>query len=364
MKARIAVFLLTSVFLSTLVLYASEQAGKPEKFKFKDLFVTPAKDWTYAEIAQENTPDKLACRPVAKNEGYLSIWLESYRIVNVRKGLKRFFGTVYSYISIPTIQGQKAEFQVVTTPGKLQALDAKNVDHVIDLNQRLLGPIPYRGGDVSVEIGLCSIKEADLAAPFLGILDSLSKSAGVSFLSAALPFAGPLKDGINLLAGASSDSILEIGLKRAYNPAKIGYFAVVRAPSTTVNADILRVDKDLRLVDTSGKPISNYPYLVIKAEVSPRRDDWFLIPDLAIAHKAVYDEVKSGSVDKIKEALAAFHRSALSCLDLFLSDSQRLINEVDADVKIVLDEIENLHLKTILVKVPSIRNLKEIKLFK
>lgn len=307
---------------------------------FSDLWKTQAKDWTYAKIPADKTPDGLQHMPLKAEDGYLNVWLQSFRITNVRKGLKSFYGTVYSFISLPVLDqngGKKAEFQVLTTPGQLKNIDASHVDRIVVLNQRLLGPIPYRGGDLELEIGLVSVKEADLAGPFLSVLDSLSKTAGVSFITSALPFAGPLKDGINLLSGASSDSILEIGLSTAYSPAETGCFAVMRAQPNVVNPGQLRIDDDRRLVnDKSRQSISNYPYLVFRVEVSKQRDDFFLIPDVALAYKKLRDEIRGGDLNKINDAFAVFRRTALSSPDLLIVDAQRLVAKIDADVKAVV----------------------------
>jgi hypothetical protein len=304
---------------------------------FSELWKTQAKDWTYSKIPANKTPNSLAHDPLRSEDGYINVWLQSFRITNVRKGLKAFYGTVYSFISLPVLNGdggKKAEFQVLTTPGQLKNIDASHVDRILVLNQRLLGPIPYRGGDLEIEIGLFSIKEADLAGPFLSVLDSLSKTAGVSFITAALPFAGPIKDGINLLSGASSDSILEMGLSTNYSPAETGCFAVMRAQQNQVDPAQFRVDDSHRLVDDkSGEPIADFPYLVFTIELSKQRDDFFLIPDLSLAYKKLREEIKGGDLNKINDAFAVFRRTAVSSPDLLLADAQRLVANVDADVK-------------------------------
>jgi hypothetical protein len=318
--------------------------------------VTHAKDWTYAKIPPGNTPEKLEHKIIVAGDGYLNIWLTSFRICNVRKGLKKFFGTVYSYISLPIIENGKAEFQSVTTPRELQKIDAQHLDRIIISNQRLLGPIPYRGGDLSLEIGLCSIKEADLAGPFLDLLGSISKIAGVSFISASLPFVSILKDGFNLLSGADSDSILEIGLKTATDKPETGYFVVIRATRDQIDPETLKI-VDNQLVDKDGKSIADYPYLVIRVEVSKKYNEWFLIPDLDAAHKAVNHEILSGTPDKINEALTVFHRTALACPELVTADAKSIIVSED-------EYVNSFRTKATAkgVAQPAIRELKDVKI--
>jgi hypothetical protein len=304
---------------------------------WSDLWKTKAKDWTYAEIPANKTPEGIGHSPVAPDSGYLDIFLHSARIADVRKGLSKFYGTVHSFISLPVLDGKKADFQVVTTPGDLKNIDVSNLDRVIVMNQRLLGPIPYRGGDLEIEMGLFSIKSADLAAPFLGVLESMSKAAGVSYVNAALPFVGPLKDGINLLAGADKDSILEIGLASTYQPVTTGYFVVMRAEAGKVDPNKFRIDNHHQLVeDSSGAPIGQYPYLVFGVKVSQNRDAWFMIPELAQAHGQLRKTIQGGDQTRVDEAFVVFKRTALTCSDLLLADAKQLVSKVEKEVKEVV----------------------------
>lgn len=300
---------------------------------WRAIWKTKASTWTYARIPANKNPEGLSHVPAEPESGYLGVWLTSFRIRDVRKGLKKFYGTVHSFINLPVLDGKKADFQVVTTPGNLQSVDAKNIDRIIVLNQRLLGPIPYRGGDLTVEVGLFSVKEADLAGPFLSVLESMSKVAGVSFVSAALPFAGPIRDGINLLAGAGDDSILEIGMSQVYQPVESGYFVIMRAKQGQVDPAKFRIDNGHQLVDDqSGQSIGGFPYLVFRIDLSPRRDAWFMVPELATAHEALREAIRQGQRTHIDETFAVFKRTALTCPDLLLADAQQLVRKVESEV--------------------------------
>ena len=304
---------------------------------WKDIWRTRAKTWTYSEIPGNKTPEGLGQSVVAAESAYLNVWLTSFRITDVRKGLKKFYGTVHSFITLPVLGDQKADFQVVTTPGQLQKIDAENVDPIIVLDQRLLGPIPYRGGDLALEIGLFSIKEADLTAPFLSVLESMSKTGGVSFITTALPFAGPIRDGINLLAGANGDSVLEIGLSKPYNPVKIGYFVVMRAEQGEVDRNKFRIDQNHQLVDdATGVKIENFPYLVFRIDATSQRDDWYQIPELKSAYASLQDVIRKGQNTQVDDAFAVFRRIALTCPDLLLADAGRLVKKINDEVAAIV----------------------------
>jgi hypothetical protein len=299
-----------------------------------------AEDWTYLEFKQDQVPDGVARTAIAPNEGYMSVILRSMRIVNVRKGISKFYGAVQSWIAVPQIGQGLAEFQVVSTPSELKNVDAANLDRVLTMDQRILGPIPYRGGDLRLELGLFSIRSADLAGPFLDILTKMSEAAGVSYVTAALPFVQPIKDGINLLAGADKDSILEIGISRAVMVPQTGYSAVIRAPRGTIDGASLRVAQDRRLQDQQGAAIRNYPYIVWSVEITTHRPDWFLIPELKKAYEKLNECVRNGQEQAVNDASAAFRSTTLTCSDLLFNDAQTIVDGVQQEVQVTMKRVE------------------------
>lgn len=286
-------------------------------------------DWIYAELAPDQVPPPAHTGDVDPEAAYLSVFLRSARVVDVRRGLKSFYGVVHSTIKLPHRAGD-ATFSVVVAPTALRDIDANRLDRVIQLNQRLLGPVPYVGGDLELEVGLFSVATADLVAPYLELLETLSRTAGVAFISAALPFVGPIVQGINLLAGGGDDTILEIGLSTTHVPPRQGHFVVVRAPKGSLEVADLRVDAaDSRLVDGAGRPLGEYPYIVLEIRADPQRDDWRQIPELKAADEAIAREYRAGRREETEEALVAFRRIARTCDDLLLEDGERLAQKME-----------------------------------
>src|SRR5262249_50868308 len=154
-------------------------------------------------------------REIVPESAYVSIYLRSARIVDVRRGLRRFYGVVHSTTRLASRTGRYAEFSTVVAPPQLWDVEADRPDHFILLSHRLLGPVPYVGGDLEAEVGLFSVASAELTAPYIGLLDAMSRQAGVTFINVARPFVTPLVQGINLLCGASA-STLEIGLANCW----------------------------------------------------------------------------------------------------------------------------------------------------
>lgn len=331
-----------------------------------NIWTTAATDWIFEPLAGEQVPGGVDHAPIQPETGYLSIFLRSMRIIDVRRGLTRFYPAAFSYISIPQLIEGRAEFQTVTSATKLEALDAGHVDRVISLNHRLLGPVPYRGGDLELEIGLFSIKGAELAVPFLKVLESMAMAAGVSFIATAKPFLSPLKNGLKLLADAAADSTLEVGLSTRFDNPETGYFVVMRAEKDAVQASELMIGEDHRLMKKDGQLIGNYPYMVLSIESGAERSDWFTIPDVSATYSELRDAVRSGGIGKTEEAFAMFRRTVLTSPDLLLKDAERLVGEVEGEINSVMQRgVLTRGRTTDLPELPSadLRELRSIDLF-
>jgi hypothetical protein len=181
-----------------------------------------------------------------------------------------------------------------------------------------------------MQIGLFSIAAADLAAPYLSLLETLSKAAGVSFITAALPFAGPILEGVKLLTGSNKDA-LEIGLSETQPKPRQGFYVVMRAPKNEVSLSELRMDPaDCRLADANNRPIADYPYMVLEVGADLKRADWFKIPELGNAYAHVQEAYRENRRKDADSAIDVFRRVALTCNDLVTSDGERIAEKVQS----------------------------------
>jgi hypothetical protein len=296
---------------------------------WKALWVKRAETWTYEPLVAANVPGAAPSETITPDSAYVQVRLKSMHIRDVRRGLSRFYGTVHSFASIPHRGGKPAEFHALTTPGALRDVDAKNIDRVIGVDFPLLGPVPYRGGEFALQVGLFSIKSENLAEPFLDLLGTLSTLGGVAFVGTAQAFAKPLTQGIDLLTGGADDTVLEIGLSAQTRQPQTGYYAVIRVPSGTLDVQKLRVNgSSFALLDERGNPVSQYPYMVLAITASLTRDDWFLLPELQKPYAELQASVRAGKPDEVKIALIAFERTVLTSDDLLLKDAKTLAAKV------------------------------------
>lgn len=301
--------------------------------RLKDIFIDKAEDWTFKELSPNQIPNGKPGEPIEKNKAYVTIKLRSMRVINVRKGLKKFYGAVHSFITLGHLGIQKAEFQVLTTPTDLQAIDSTNLHKVLSFDKDLLNSVPYRGDGLEIELGLFSIKAENLADSFLKVLEGMSEAAGVSFVSTAIPFIKPLSDGVDLLVGTTQDQILEIGLSTKVSKPKTGTFVVMRAQSNSVDLSRFQLDEAFRLVDKNGNTMGDYPYIVYSIESSLERENWYQIPEIAKAFNAVNEAARKGDINKIDEAFLDYKRIVYTSPDIIDDDADKMIHRLEEKIE-------------------------------
>jgi hypothetical protein len=290
-----------------------------------DIWRTKTSSWFFTQLPESSGAP--APSPITANQAYIQVYLKSMRIPFSRKGLNKFFGAVHSYLSIPHISSVSSlEVNRIVVPQQLKDVDSNNVDKIISFNHLLLGPIPYRGGDLGLQVGLFSVKSGDLSAPFLNVLEGLSSALGVSYFTAALQFVKPLKDGISVLTNSSDNAQLEIGISGNFsNPASGIYIAVAAEKSALRNVSIQYNQNNFAIDFSNGE---DYPYIVIEIKASDIHETWFQIPDLNDNYAALQKAVKEGNYVAATELLATFERTAKICPDLLFTDGKRLAKVV------------------------------------
>jgi len=299
---------------------------------FDGVLFKKTQNWIFEPLSAKQTPDGLQSANIEPDKYYLSVFLRSMRIVNVRKAFSRFYGTVHSHISVPHLDGT-IEIDTVTTPDRLKDVPTDSVVDIVEFNHRLLGPVPYRGGDFVFQVGLFSIKGTDLAEPFLDVLQSMSTAAGVSYWNIAKPFVDPVKKGIELLVGAQGAAALEIGAHGTWPKPRTGYYLAMRAEKGTVAVNSLKVAPDFRLTDQSDTPYTDYPYLLLAVEADTTRPDWFTIPDIRAAYKALQEDVRQGNVKTADQTFQVFRRTALTSPDLLRPHATAIVGEVEETLR-------------------------------
>src|SRR6202035_3635131 len=88
------------------------------------------------------------------------------------------------FVTLPREGEQRAQRTAVSKPDKLAELDKGSLDRVITVSKQMMGPTAFRGGPVSLEFGLFSVKSGNLLSPILDYVARVSETAGISYVGA------------------------------------------------------------------------------------------------------------------------------------------------------------------------------------
>jgi hypothetical protein len=302
-----------------------------------DFWTTDAKDYVYGQLDASQCPSSISVAPISTDASYVEVRLQRLRVLKVRVGTKKFYGAVHSDVGLFHDSGRFVNFKSLITPDELNGkdVDAAHLDRMIISNQGLIGPTPYRGGSLKLNLALLSVKSVDLAGPFLDVLSSLASAAGVAYISVAQPFLKPLAAGIDLLTGTSGAAIREIQVVTELRPLMSGVYVVLRAPNNDLRFADIRVSPDYTLTYPDGRPILEYPYMVASIEGSSTRPDWKGIPEIKKAYDQVVEAVKGDKPQDYKEALDVFRRMSLLSEDLLFDHAKELVRQV----KVKMDQL-------------------------
>ena len=231
----------------------------------------------------------------------------------------------------------------IAGPGQLQDLGDVNLDRVITLNYRLTGPTAYKGGDVSILVGLYSVPGQDAAKALISTIGTLASFGGPQF-GQAVQIAGLVKDGVDKILGLG-DTKLELGVRDSFfpegNPLRSGYHVGIAAPAGQVNVPALWL-KDGRLVQgadpIASSPYEEHDYMVLAIERSNRRDDWPLLPGLSEFNpkfSAIMADSGLGADEKgkrLNDLWPAFTQTLQDSRFLIRPDRERIAGDVQQDL--------------------------------
>ena len=297
----------------TLQRITKEVAGAPPiNFTFVPSIAAPA----MSGIGEPMEPD--SC--------YIELYLESLRLAQARRFATRFHGVVYSFVSLPREGGPRAQFAAISKPEKLADLDNHSLDRVITVSRQMMGPAAFRGGPVSLEFGLFSVKSGNLLSPVLDYITKVSATAGNSYVGAIKPFVPLITEGMDLIAGQTQDAALEVGLDTDLDLTNSWVSAIIALPKGTLDPAKLSLDTDRTLL-LDGKPLA-CGYAVFSLRRTLEKADYGEIPELKELYSAVIAAIKSAKEKDTRDALTAFRLAAIASPDLIPSDAQKLAEKV------------------------------------
>jgi hypothetical protein len=268
---------------------------------------------------------------------YLVVRLKEMYLAQTRKLWRKFYPMLHGYTS----WGE--EEHAVAGPGQLKDLGDANLDRIVNLNHRLAGPLPYRGQDITVLVGLYAVPGQDAAKALITTVGALASLGGPA-LGSAQQIAGTVKQGVESILGLE-ETRLQLGIRDTFyqhNPLAPGYHVGIAATRHDVDANALWLSKG-RLVTgadpIAGQPYTAHDYMVLELERRETHEDWPSLPGLAEV-EALFAAVMADNgltVDQQRTQLGsiwpAFTEALRSNRYLVQQDRERIALSVEQDLQ-------------------------------
>ena len=257
--------------------------------------------------------------------------MELLRLAQARKFATRFHAVAYSFVTLSREGEEPAQLAAISKPEQLAELDKGSLDRVITLSKRMMGATPFRGGPVSLQFGLFSVKSGNLMTAVLDYVARVSSTAGISYAAAIKPFLPLISEGMELIAGQREDTQLEVGVDTDLTLTSGCVAAIIDRPKRSIDASKLSLDRDHKLL-LDGNAL-DCGYAVFSLRSTAEKSDFGTIPDLKDRHEAIRLAIKAGKAKDAWDALGAFRLAAIASPDLIASDASRLVAELTLKVK-------------------------------
>jgi hypothetical protein len=268
--------------------------------------------------------------PIEADSCYIELYLESLRLEQGRRFATRFHGVAYSFVTLSREGEPRAQLTAVSKPERLAELDKGSIDRVIIISKQMMGPTAFRGGPVSLEFGLFSVKSGTLLSPVLNYVTKVSEAAGISYVGAIKPFVPLIVEGMDLIAGQVQDTALEVGVDTDLTLTNGTVAAVIARPKGSIDPAKLSLDADRRLL-LNGTPLE-CGYAAFSIRRTLEKSDYGDIPELKERYAAIQLAIKSNKEKDARDALTAFRLAALASPDLIPSDARKLVDKVKQKV--------------------------------
>jgi hypothetical protein len=262
---------------------------------------------------------------------YIELYLESLRLARARKFATRFHAITYSFLTLSREGEERAQLAAISKPEKLAELDKDSIDHVITISKQMMGATPFRGGSVSIELGLFSIKSGNILTPLLDYVIRISSTAGISFVGAIKPFLPLITEGMDLIAGQQQDTTLEVGVEIDITLKNGCVMAIIDRPKGSINTNKLSLDKDRRLL--LDDKILECGYAVFSLRPTTIKADFGEIPELKERYAAFMSAISKGKIKDAQDSLTAFRLATIASPYLIDTDRDRLIAKAEQKYK-------------------------------
>lgn len=300
---------------------------------FSKLFSKQATHYVLATIPTTHQDVPVEEIEILADKHYFRLWVSEMYLKDDRRLFREFVPVVHSAVSLNYGAGNGIEQELPYIAGPVKLGLGSELGKGVQVNHALTNLLPFRGGKISVAMGLVAYKSNDFFQGFVDVLSDVSGLFNSGQLSSTLKVVGSAVDGIQNLLGAGNKDIHLVyyegfGGSTSTGGAsfKSGYRAIIRTNSATFDKDKLYV-KDSRLCygDTlaNAKPLDGFDYMLVRYEASDHRDDFMTFEQF---NNLLKEAVKEGVVDRTKgdAIIRTATILAFTCEDLTYVDKLRV----------------------------------------
>lgn len=283
-------------------------------------------------------PDEYADpQKLVAGETYLRLRLARMFLRHRRELFTTQYPVLHALIRFAGLDGQ-IEVHYVARPELAGNGDPRDLDQVVALDQTLLGPILYRGGDLTLVLGLYAAPADDWAQRFIGLAEGISQMTVNATLTAAVSMASTVKqalentlgqEGLPLKLGVDQELKENVGLAP-------GYLVMIAAPEDELDRDELVVEEG-ELLTRQGRIYREHDYIVLALEVSSNRSDWQALGYGRHWQSLLKTAANADDVERVKEAYLTFAGAIMSSEDLSWADRSAIVTLAQKRVQQIRD---------------------------
>jgi len=310
---------------------------------FGALFQKEGTHLFWKRLADDHIAEGGASQTIDFDEAYFVVRMKEMYLGRLRLLWRKYYPVLHGFTSYA---GE--EEHAIAGPGQLQDLGDVNLDRVVVLNYRLTGPTPYKGGEVSILVGLYSVPGQDAAKALISTIGTLAALAGPEATSGA-KVAEVVKDGVDSILGLG-DTKLQLGIRDSFfpngNPIRSGYHVGIAAPTGEVDVSQLWV-KEGRLVKgedpLASRPYEDADYMVLSIERLDRRDDWPKVAGISDFNEKFGAIISDSGLDttakakQLNDLWPGFTQALKDSASLIRPDRERIAGDVQQQLRIQLE---------------------------
>lgn len=247
---------------------------------------------------------------IAKDECYLALTVNELFLSSARKWYVNYQPMVV--IATSFLQGGvTVTVPAVVGPSLLEQPGKKLPQGLLLNNIEVAGPVPYRGGTVTVSALLYRVQHTNYAKDLLKVVEGVSKAIGpTADIGMLTKIGGPLMDGLGSLLNLG-DTEPVMGQRFTLSPVGPGgmktFYTALISPGSKVSPNDLSVDTG-KLKWSDGSDVTDFTeddYVLYSLSAPTRRTDESALPFYPLFQRAKQDAFRGGE-DNWKTAKATF----------------------------------------------------------